>query len=39
MGSTKMCLGIIHLLWEKDGSARGQTKEKKEAAVLLYCLQ
>jgi hypothetical protein len=36
-----VCLGIIHLIWEKDGSGRGQIKKrkKKKQAVLLYCLQ
>jgi hypothetical protein len=34
MGSTKMCLGTIHLVSENDGSGKGQTR-KKEAGTFV----
>ncbi len=35
---SKVCLGIIHLFWEKDGSGPRADRETKKQAVPLYCM-
>jgi len=39
-GSTKMCLGIIHILEKNMEQGQRQTRTKnKRQVILLYCIQ